>query len=301
MNRQTTNREGKSRQREFFAILEEFFQRATGKSPNDFATFESFGDEIRNNATKLTKRIPDAFRFVWDTLPQFYEGDRTGAFEEARQAAGLKFVLGGTSRFGKTQFDSVRKMLLYADTILIPDPVLPWMESPRDEERFQHVLHIEAAFSLLHLKPIVDAQLPYPAVMVFPSYERTLEIQDAKTQAFISEFLLTVLSNKFGREFESVADIARFASQEGDEFLRIVESQNLFVASGCNPTQALTEQLKIYRETIADWRSEEHQEQVAAYSDGQTVFQGLVERLIPHTRRQRLRSGRNESEPRGLY
>ncbi|HSE16286.1 MAG TPA: hypothetical protein VLB46_04490 [Pyrinomonadaceae bacterium] len=29
------------------------------------------------------------------------------------------------------QFDSVRKMLLYADTILIPDPILPWLESER--------------------------------------------------------------------------------------------------------------------------------------------------------------------------
>src|SRR6266478_8082538 len=196
-----------TRQQEFFEILEEFFERATGKSHEDFATFDSFGDQVRKNAMAMAKRAPDAFGFAWDALPKFYESDRVGEFDSAKQAAGLKFVLGGSSRFGKTHFDSIRKMLLYADTILVPDPVLPWMEAPRDDERFQHVLHIEAVFNLLHLKPIVDAQLPYPAVMVFPSYERTLEIQDAKTQAFISEFLLTVLSNKSTREFESVADI----------------------------------------------------------------------------------------------
>lgn len=186
----------KSRQQEFFSILEEFFERATGKSPNDFATFDSFGEEIRGNATALSKKGPEAFRFAWEALPQFYKRERSAAFEEARQAAGLKFVLGGSSRFGKTHFDSVRKMLLYADTILIPDPVLAWMEAPRDDERFQHVLHIEAAFSLLHLKPIINAELPYPAVIVFPS-------------------------------------------------------------------------------------SNEHQNEIAAYSDSQLVFQGIVERLIP--------------------
>src|SRR5712692_1953651 len=172
-------------------------------------------------------------------------------------------------------------MLLYADTILVPDPILPWMEAPRDDERFQHVLHIEAAFSLLHLKPIVDAQLPYPAVIVFPSYEKSLEIQDAKTQGFINNFLVGVLSSKLGREFNEVTEIGTFATHKPEEFLRIVENQRLFIGPGCAPGQPLADQLKAYREIIADWRSAEHQSQIAAYSDSQLVFQGIVERLIP--------------------
>lgn len=277
----TTETMSTSRQHDFFAILEEFFERATGKSPEAFATFDSFGEEIRKNSTALAKRVPDALRYAWDTLPQFYEHHRVQGFEEAKQAAGLKFVLGGSSRFGKTHFDSVRKMLLYADTILVPDPVLPWMEAPRDDERFQHVLHVEAAFSLLHLKPIVDAKLPYPAVIVFPSYEKSLEIQDAKTQGFINDFLVGVLSNKLGREFNEIAEIGTFATHEPEEFLRIVERQRLFVGPGCDPSQPLAEQLEEYRETIADWRSVQHQEQVAAYSESQLAYQGILERLIP--------------------
>jgi hypothetical protein len=276
-----TETKNNSRQQDFFTILEEFFERATGKSPDAFATFDSFGEEIRKNSTVLANRVPDAFRYVWDKLPQFYESDKVGAFEEAKKAAGLKFVLGGSSRFGKTHFDSVRKMLLYADTILVPDPILPWMEAPRDDERFQHVLQIQAAFSLLHLKPIVDAEIPYPALIVFPSYEKTLEIRDAKTQGFINNFLVGVLSSKLGREFNEITEIGTFATHKPEEFLRAVESQRLFVGPGCAPGRPLAEQLKEYREAIADWRSVGHQGQIAAYSDSQLVFQGIVERLIP--------------------
>jgi len=50
MSQQTTNAKNSPRQQEFFGILQEFFERATGKSPNRFATYDSFGDEIRKNA-----------------------------------------------------------------------------------------------------------------------------------------------------------------------------------------------------------------------------------------------------------
>jgi hypothetical protein len=278
---QMTETKNTRQQQDFFGILEEFFERATGKSPHAFATFDSFAEEIRKNSTGLAKRGPDAFRYAWDALPRFYERDKVGAFDEAKQAAGLKFVLGGSSRFGKTHFDSVRKMLLYADTILVPDPILPWLEAPRDDERFQHVLFLEAAFSLLHLKPIVDAKLPYPAIIVFPSYEKSLETQDPKTQRFINDFLVGVLSNKLGSEFNEVSEIGTFATRKPEEFLRIVESQQLFVAPGCTPDQPLAEQLKEYRETITKWRSTQHQSQIGKYSDSQLVFQGILERLTP--------------------
>jgi len=131
------------------------------------------------------------------------------------------------------------------------------------------------------VRSIVDAKLPYPAVIVFPSFEKSLEIQDAKTQGFINDFLVGVLSSKLGREFNEVTEIGTFATRKPEEFLRIVESQKLFVAPRCGPDRPLGEQLKEYRETIADWRSTQHQGQIAAYSDSQLVFQGIVERLIP--------------------
>ena len=98
-------------------------------------------------------------------------------------------VLGGSSSFKASQFNSVTQSLLYADTILIPDPVMPWIESDRKEERFRNIRMLEAVFGILHIKPLVDAEFRYPAVMVFPSWEKLLEHNDAQTQAGISTLI----------------------------------------------------------------------------------------------------------------
>ena len=110
-------------------------------------------------------------------------------------------MLGGGSRFGATQLDAVRRLILYADTVLIPDPVLAWIEeTPRPEERFAHIQLLEAMFFLLRLKPLVDCASAYPPVIVFPSFERTLAQQDIATQGELEQFylgcLLSSLSGK---------------------------------------------------------------------------------------------------------
>jgi len=72
---------------------------------------------------------------------------------------------------GATQLDAVRRLILYADIVLIPDPVFVWIETPRPEERFSHIQLLEAMFFLLRLKSLVDCASAYPPVIVFPSFE----------------------------------------------------------------------------------------------------------------------------------
>ena len=79
-------------------------------------------------------------------------------------------MIGGTSRFPEAAFDGLRKFALYADTIFVPDPILPWIEVPREEEQFSQINLLQETFNLLKLKPLIDAKLPYPAVIVFPSW-----------------------------------------------------------------------------------------------------------------------------------
>jgi hypothetical protein len=57
----------------------------------------------------------------------------------------------------------VSSSVLCSDTVLNPDPVLPWVESDRREERFGHVLLIQAVHALLQLKPLIDADLAQPS------------------------------------------------------------------------------------------------------------------------------------------
>ena len=269
-------------QRELFEVFQEFFERATGKRRlQEFATFDSFDGVVHENAEELTRRFPEALKFAWDRLPKLYDPSDLRAFDDAQRAVGLKLVLGGSSRFGETHLDSVRKMLLYADTILIPDPVLPWMESPRSEERFRFVLLLQTIFTVLHLKPLVDADLPYPAVVVFPSFEKSLEEKDPITRAGIDDFSTQIFAEKLNIGFGSLAEVAGFATTNPADFLQKVEAERVFVGPQIDPSLPLREHIREYREHIQNWRSTEEQAKAAAFSDAQLVFQGIVERLGP--------------------
>jgi hypothetical protein len=69
---------------------------------------------------------------VHDELARYYEQSRaTGFFTLGTQLGGVKLVLGESVRFTESHLASVRKMVLDADTIFIPDPILPWVESAR--------------------------------------------------------------------------------------------------------------------------------------------------------------------------
>ena len=122
-------------QKNLFELFSEFFQRATGvDTPDQFATFDSFPDVIHSNAGSLGQRLIDAFIWADENIRPYYAIESAAAYASAQQLGGLKLVQGGGSRFLSTHLESVRGSVLYADTVLVPDPVLPWLETDRLEE-----------------------------------------------------------------------------------------------------------------------------------------------------------------------
>src|SRR5881394_622383 len=194
-------------QREFFAILDEFFHDATGERPQEFAEVDKFGEAIRMKGNQFAPRAIKAFERVADRLKKFYGEGNITTFAQAREVGGMKLVLGGGSRFTSSHLASVRKMALYADTILVPDPVLPWLEIERKEEKFRHVNLLQAVFFLLRLKPLVDADLPYPAVMTFQSWEKSLEQNDPVTKDRIDSFIVSFFSQFMGKPFANGTEV----------------------------------------------------------------------------------------------
>jgi hypothetical protein len=268
-------------QREFFEILDEFFRRATGGSAEEFAALDSFGEKIRADAQKLAPRAPQAYMYVHEALRAFYKRFGLHVFSEAKNLGGLKLVLGGTSHFGKAQFESVRKMLLYADTILIPDPILPWIESPRAEERFRSVQLLKTVFILLHFKAVVDADLPSPPILVVPSFEKSLEELDPTTQVRIGLLTTRVLSHFLGRKFDTFEELQEFAASKEAEFIRTVDEHSLFVAPGGHVGQPIRDALELYTEEIKQWRSESYQRALTELPKGLLLLNGLMERFAP--------------------
>ena len=193
----------------------------------------------------------------------------------------MKLVLGGGSRFTSAHLASVGKMALYADTILIPDPILPWLEVDRTEEKFRYVNLLQTVFFLLRLKPLVDANLPYPAVMIFQSWEKSLETKDEVTKKGIENLILAFFSRFLGKSFADPSEILQYVRSSGAEFLEAVERNQLFVAPGGSLGDPLAKAIPKYRNEIETWRSAEMNQKLSRYSDAELVWLGICERVAP--------------------
>src|SRR5690554_1954729 len=123
-----------------------------------------------------------AFSNLETELKKLYSEEGGKAFSAAKKLDACKLNLGGSSRFLQTQLNATRKSLLYSDTVLIPDPVMPWLEKKRDEERFGHVIPLQMAFFILHLCDLKGDEFDLPPFFVFPSFEKLLEEHDQQTQ-----------------------------------------------------------------------------------------------------------------------
>ena len=267
--------------REYFAHLDEFFVRATGKSAAEFSSIENFVDVAKANASSIGGRADDAFPWL-DTVFRVFVAKRgADAFSDARRLGGMNLALGGSSRFGQSQLNSTLTTVLYSDTVFVPDPVLPWLETERSEEKFRHVLLLQAVHALLHLKPLVDADLPLPPIFVFPSWEKLLEENDEQTQLGISQLVADVLSNCFGERLASLEDVLEYADKFPDQTLNAIDSKHLYVAPGGPIEEPLDRALSRYEDEISTWRSEEWLRNFRDMPAHRKVISGVLERLGP--------------------
>lgn len=273
-------------QRALFAIYDEFFRRVVGTDAASFAARGDFGAALRADADRITARAYDAYRWGGDALAGYYRVQGMRAFAAAQRLGGVKLVLGGGSAFLGSHYDAVRAVALYADTVLIPDPVLPWVEDPREHEAFRHLRLLQSLMWVLHLKPLVDADLPYPAVVVFPSYEKSLTRDDPATQAMTDALIADVVSRELspylgGRTFDGVDALLAFADAESPALLRAVDAAGLFMAPGAEGPEPLARGIARYREYVGTWRTKAAGSVYGAAPDARLVVAGLMERIEP--------------------
>ena len=102
-----------------------------------------------------------------EKLTKLYSTESPQVFKSAQDLNLFKINLGGSSRFLETQLNAVRKSLLLTDIVLIPDPILPWIEKERAEERFTNIRMIEAVFFILHLRELLQEDFEVPPFFIF--------------------------------------------------------------------------------------------------------------------------------------
>ncbi|GLH80620.1 hypothetical protein SSBR45G_55290 [Bradyrhizobium sp. SSBR45G] len=275
-------KEASAYQIELFQMIGEFWGRATGMPPEEFSPIEGFGDAVRKRGRDFQHRVEDAFTFADTQLRTFYAQNGVKAYRLASRLGGTKLVLGGASNFGTSQLASTRSTLLYADTVLIPDPLYPWLEDARQHERFRLVRPLQAAHAILHLRPLIDANLPHCPLFVFPSFEKSLEREDDATRKGIDQLVVDVLTHFVDPGIGSFEDAHVFANTHTDDFIRAVERNALFVPPEANIGEPVAQSLQRYDHFVKTWRTAEYIQMYRRAPVGSKVLTGIFERLTPN-------------------
>jgi hypothetical protein len=266
---------------ELFQMIGEFWGRAIGMLPEEFSSTEGFGDAIRKLGRDVQYRMEDAFTFANTQLRTFYVQNGAKAYGLARRLAGTKLVLGGASNFGTSQLASTRSTLLYADTVLIADPLYPWFEDAREHERFRLVRPLREAHAILHLRPLIDANLPHCPVFVFPSFEKSLEREDDTTKKSIDQLVADVLAHFVDAGIGSIDDAYAFVRARTDDFIQAVERHALFVPPEADIGEPVGQALQRYDHYVKTWRTPEYIQVYERAPVGSRVLTGMFERLSP--------------------
>ena len=265
-------------QRNLFAVLEEFFERATGTSPKKFAPLGQFAVKVRSLGPRA-REVQKAFEWAEPELNRLYRTVRS--YHHAAKLGGIKAVMGGGAHFRTTQFAAAKRMVLYTDTVLIPDPIFALIEAERPEERFRSIRILQEMFFLLRLKPLVDADLGVPPVVVFPSFDRFLQQHDQTSREKLTEFVGGTLGVLLNLPLTCIEDAVAFASAHPEEFLEAVKVNQLLVAPGGPIGEPLDQALRRYIGEIGEWRTPSYMSFLSSLSDAQQVCNALLERFEP--------------------
>jgi len=223
--------------------------------------------------------VQEAFEWAEPQLNKIYR--TVEPYRHAAELGGIKAVMGGGAHFRATQFAAAKRMVLYTDTVLIPDPIFALIESPRPEERFRSIRILQEMFFMLRLKPLVDADLGVPPVVVFPSFDRLLQQHDQTSREKLTEFVGSTLGVLLNLPLTCIEDAVAFATKHPEEFLEAVRAKQLLVAPGGPIGEPLDEALRRYISEIGEWRTPSYMSFVNSLSDAQKVCNALLERFEP--------------------
>lgn len=243
-------------------------------------------DEIKQRMIWRVKYQPDIFassvKEAAEELSAFYTRYSVAIYQHAKSLGGMRLVTGGQRRFGSSAFGAVRITGLYADTQLIPDPIFPFISS----ELNLNAVHLQLAiqlFYILQLRPLVDANLPVPAIFIFPSFEEVLEENDAHTKLGLEQLAIRLISPICHGQIESLEELFDYSIKQEAAFLDALMPSGLFIPPGGEPGILLSanEAASQYLKELEGVRSFQVLDQMKKSQIGPLLLTGVLERLRP--------------------
>lgn len=267
---------------EIFRLFEKLFIGLTGVRSGLVETEEEIQRRMLDRVRARSDRMAQEINSVAEEIEEFYAKNASAMFRAAKSLGGLKVVLGGQRVFGSSALGATRVAGLYCDTQLIPDPVYPFFAA----DLHLNAMHLQLALELFHilpLRPLVDARLSEPPILIFPSFEQSLERHDSTTQAGIASLVLKVVGPLCNANLQSIEELYEFSRSHEDSFLEVVLGERLFVPPGGNPERTLTarDAADSYLASLQGIRSEAALNLMKKQPIGSLIFNGIVERLVP--------------------
>jgi len=170
---------------------------------------------------------------------------------------------------------------LFADTVLIPDPILPYLERERNEERFQYIPILKAIFFILQLRTLNSFQFDILPFIIFPSWGKSLESNDKYTQLQTKQLITDIFSHYVDDGIQVLEDIYKFSQSHQDVFFRKVEENKLFIAPGRKSGDKLQTSIKYYKKEMQEMRSKEWCSEYLNIPEAGLVINAICERVVP--------------------
>ena len=267
---------------ELFRLFEDLFVGLIGTASDTVTSEDEIKARMLDRVRSRNHDIFDDFNATAGELERFYLQNSMPMFRIAKSLGGVKVVTGGQRRYGPSALAATRVAGLYCDTQLIPDPVYPFFSG----NLHLNAMHLQLAivlFYILPLRPLVDARLPEPPILVFPSFEENLEEKDAITQSGIALLTVKVVAPACDANLKTIEELLEFARKHEDLFLDAVSRERLFVPPGDDPksTGTAQEAASIYLRELKGIRSDEVLSAMERLPCGVLVLNGILERLRP--------------------
>jgi hypothetical protein len=265
-----------------FQHYETIFSALTGTSSSNVTSPEEIRPRMLERMQAANPTVFDDFNAAAGELEQFYRANAVSMFRAAKSLGGVKVVLGGQRQFGPSALTATRIAGLYCDTQLIPDPVYPFLAG----QLHLNALHLQLAIVLFHilpLRPLVDARLNEPPILVFPSFEENLEEKDAITQAGIAALTVKMVAPICDATLNTIEELFEYAAKHEHCFLDAVTREKLFVPPGVEPEDvgSAEEAADIYLKELQGVRGQSTLDKMAKWPRGVLLLNGILERLRP--------------------
>lgn len=270
-------------QSRLFELFHKAFAVLTGRAVELITTEEEIRDRMVQLVQEQHQRFFDAMQTVLDELREFYAHHDAHLFNQAKRVGGMRLVTGGQRQFGPSALSAVQLTALYADTQLIPDPIYPFVSADLHLNALPLQLAIEL-YHILKLRPLVDAELPIPPILLFPSFEQILEEHDVETKLGFGRLAVRMVGPICEGKIESLEDLFDYATIRGDKLADAILEARLFVPPHGDPGVRLTKDdaIEQYLSAVTGIRSSEIVSKMGSLSASQLLLTGVLERLRPH-------------------